>query len=179
MLKVRQNGKAVEGKKLDLSDYSSMPPVTFRGRPSTYDPQFCDEVINVGKEGGSNTEMAVTLGLSIDTFYRWIQQHEDFAEAVNLAEQLSMIWWEKAQRNGMMGKIPGFNATAMIFGMKNRFPRHYRDIRTNEMTGFGGGAIQIESKAKELNQLSDEQLEALEFALRPLIEGQVIDEDSE
>ena len=97
----------------------------------------------------------------------------------NLAEQLSMIWWEKAQRNGMMGKIPGFNATAMIFGMKNRFPRHYRDIRTNEMTGFGGGAIQIESKAKELNQLSDEQLEALEFALRPLIEGQVINEDSE
>ena len=179
MLKVRQNGKVAEGKKLDLADYSSMPAIQWKGRVSTYIPEHCDTVIKVGMEGGSNTEMAVMVGINLDTFYQWIHKYEDFAEAVKLAEDLSMIWWEKAQRNGMMGKIPGFNAAAMIFGMKNRFPRHYRDVRTNEMTGINGGPLLIEQKAKELRMLTDDQLEALEHALMPLIEGTVINDDDQ
>ena len=41
------------------------------GRPSTYNPEFCERVIEYGKQGKSITWMAAELGVHKDSLYEW------------------------------------------------------------------------------------------------------------
>ena len=43
---------------------------------------------------------------------------------------LSFAWWEDVGQKHMLQ--PGFNATAFIFQMKNRFRDDYRDVQHGE-----------------------------------------------
>ncbi len=96
-------------------------PPTVMGRPTLYDPEFCDKVRELGAEGASQLEIAVTLGISESSWYNWRKIHPEFMEAVNDAKRLSLAWWEKQGRLMAVGLIPNANATAYIFNMKNRF----------------------------------------------------------
>jgi hypothetical protein len=96
-------------------------------RPTDYDPAFCDRVIELGREGASKAEMAAELECARSTFALWEDAHPEFSEAVKDAVAYSQAWWEKQGRNATFGKIEGFNATAFIFNMKNRFPTDWRD----------------------------------------------------
>jgi hypothetical protein len=108
------------------------------GRPTKYDPKFCQTVIDVGEEGGSLTEMASACGVLRETMTDWRGKHEAFDNAVKLAQQASQRWWEERARDATFGKVPGFNATAYIFQMKNRFGHDYSDVQRQEISGPGG-----------------------------------------
>lgn len=96
------------------------------GRPTKYDPAMCDRVRELGAAGKSKTQIAVGLGINLDTLYEWIKTHDDFSEAVKDANALAQAWWEDAGQSGLgMGK--DFNATAFIFQVKNRFRSDYSD----------------------------------------------------
>lgn len=116
------------------------------GRPTKYDPAFCDAVIECGREGMGKAEMASELGVAYSTFDLWTQQHPDFSEAVKEARRLSQAWWEKQGRIATFGAIDGFNATSYIFQMKNRFREDWNDTVKQEVTGKDGGPIQTEDK---------------------------------
>jgi hypothetical protein len=103
------------------------------GRPSKYDPAFCDAVIKCGQEGMSKAEMAAELGVAYSTFDLWAQQHPEFSEAVKEARRLSQAWWEKQGRIATFGAIDGFNATSYIFQMKNRFREDWNDTVKQEV----------------------------------------------
>lgn len=90
------------------------------GRPTKYDPSMCETVIATMKQGFSKEVAALECGISKDTFYQYIQRHAEFADAVKEGERLSLKFWEGIGMKGMVGKIPGFNATTWIFNMKNR-----------------------------------------------------------
>lgn len=97
------------------------------GRPTKYDPKFCDRVIEMGKYGASKAEMALTLDVALSSFKLWEQQHEEFSAAVKKATELSQGWWERVGRQATIGEVEGFNATSFIFNMKNRFKEDWRD----------------------------------------------------
>lgn len=97
------------------------------GRPSKYDPAFCDRVIELGREGASFAEMALELDIAYSTFDVWKNDNAEFSEAVKKAERLSQGWWEREGRKATFGGIDGFNATSFIFNMKNRFKQDWRD----------------------------------------------------
>lgn len=54
----------------------------------------------------------------------------------------SAVWWEERLRD-VAAKGEG-NATAVIFGLKNRVPDEWRDKTTTELTGKNDGPIQVE-----------------------------------
>ena len=108
------------------------------GRPTKYKPEFCDVVIQCGREGMGKAEMAAELNVVYSTFDLWTQEHPEFSEAVKEARHLSQAWWEKQGRSATFGGVPGFNATSYIFNMKNRFPSDWREKQDVDLTSSDG-----------------------------------------
>ena len=103
------------------------------GRPTTYDPLYCDKVVDMGKEGLSWTAIASELGHARSTLYLWMDNHEEFSVAMKRARELAMGWWEKVLMGQATGKFDGKSATAAIFAMKNQFPDDYRDRKEHKI----------------------------------------------
>jgi len=97
------------------------------GRPSKYDPVFCDAVIEAGKEGKTLAEMAAAIGIDRSTLTDWQEQHPEFSRAVKAGLDAAQAWWEQNGRIATFGGIEGFNATSFIFNMKNRFKADWAD----------------------------------------------------
>ena len=114
------------------------------GRPSKYKPEFCDRVIELGEQGMSKVEIAAELGIYYDTFLAWQDKYPEFFESVKRATFLCQSWWERMGREATFGGCEGFNSTAFIFNMKNRFPDSWRDRKEQEISGPNGSPIQIE-----------------------------------
>lgn len=100
-------------------------PVNRGGRPSKYDPKFCEIVIQMGAEGKSKAQFAAYLQVSRPTLDHWIGTRDDFADAMAFAMTLAQAWWEDVGRMGVFN--PMFNANLWIWTMKNRFPADYKD----------------------------------------------------
>jgi hypothetical protein len=127
------------------------------GRPSLYDPKYCDDVIRMGKEGFSVIEMAAEIGVSRNTLEtNWTEAHPEFLEAFTHAMQCSQAWWERAGRVGMLEN--NINAPIWSRSMAARFPRDWREVKGTELTGKDGGPVQVHKRAVEL---SDEELAAI------------------
>ena len=72
-------------------------------------------------------------GVARSNMANWEKEHPKFRDAIKEAMDLSLAWWEDTGQLGMTR--PGFNATAFIFQMKNRFREEYRDVQTSRWTG--------------------------------------------
>lgn len=105
------------------------------GRPSKYDPAFCETVIASGTEGKTLAEMANDLDIDRATLTNWSEQHPEFFSAVKLGLEKAQAWWEAKGRLATFGGCDGFNATAYIFQMKNRFKEDWRDKVETEHSG--------------------------------------------
>jgi hypothetical protein len=140
--------------------FAELPPcldVKKLGRPTDYDEYYCDLVIEMGAQGKSKAQMAARLGVSRKTMTEWERVHEEFRNAVKEAQDLALAWWEDAGQVNMTRQ--GFNATAYIFQMKNRFRDDYRERVDLEHTGKDGGPIETRETI-DLAKLSDDELAA-------------------
>ena len=118
------------------------------GRPSLYDPAYCDRVIELGKEGASVVEMAVEIGVSRNTLETtWTEAHPEFLEALTHARQCSQVWWERTGRVGMIDN--GINASIWSRSMAARFPHDWREVKGTELTGRDGGAVVVQAQKAE------------------------------
>ena len=106
------------------------------GRPTKYDPAFCDDVLPFMAEGYSATALAGHIGVSRSTLYLWMDQHPEFSDAVKEGMAASAIWWENRLRDVASGGEG--NATAAIFGLKNRAADDWRDKQAHEHTSPDG-----------------------------------------
>jgi hypothetical protein len=97
------------------------------GRPTSYKPEYCDRIVEMGAYGASKAEMCADIGISRQTYDDWKAAHPEFLEADKKAVELSQGWWEQQGRVATFGGTDGFNATSYIFNMKNRFPGDWRD----------------------------------------------------
>lgn len=134
------------------------------GRPTVYRREYCERVIEMGKEGASAIEMATDLGVSRNTMSRnWTALHEEFADALEMALQHSQTWWEKKGREGMTKR--DFNAQVWSRSMSARFPNDWRETHRNELTGADGKPIAT-AAVPDMSGLNEEQLRML--AMVPL-----------
>jgi hypothetical protein len=102
------------------------------GRPSKYDPSFCEKIVALGKLGKSKAQIASELGVVRQTLDNWAAEHPEMIPALREAQEYSLAWWENMAQAVMIEPVPGWNATSFIFQMKNRFRNDYRDkIETN------------------------------------------------
>lgn len=101
------------------------------GRPSLYKPEYCERVIELGREGMSVLEMAAEIGVSRVTLEEaWPAAHEEFLEAFARARELSQAWWEREGRTGL--RADKFNAQLYSRSMSARFPKDWRESKNVE-----------------------------------------------
>jgi hypothetical protein len=102
------------------------------GRPSTYDPAFCDRVIDWGKQGKSKAWMAAELGVHRDTVNEWERVHPEFSDAITRALLYSQQWWEDMGQDNLLADR--FQASMWSRSMAARFPHEWRE----KMAHVGG-----------------------------------------
>lgn len=96
------------------------------GRPTKYDPKYCEYLQEHMVSGKSFESFAGTIDVCRETLYEWCKKHPDFFHAKKKGFQKSLNTWEDIALDLVRGKIKGSNAMA-IFVMKNRFPDLYSD----------------------------------------------------
>ena len=105
------------------------------GRPSKYDPAFCEMVRDAGREGKTLAEMAAVIGVNRATVTDWCNKHPEFSSAIKDGLDSAQAWWEGQGRVATFGGVNGFNATSYIFQMKNRFRDDWNDRVITEHDG--------------------------------------------
>lgn len=63
------------------------------GRPTKYDPKYCDEIIEFMREGKHLVQFAAKIGINKDSLQEWTKKHEEFSVALKIAKDASTAWW--------------------------------------------------------------------------------------
>jgi hypothetical protein len=113
------------------------------GRPTEYDPSYCDKVVELGKLGKSFEQMSAQLNVSYRTLCRWRDSHEEFCHALEDAHALSQSWWEEQAQSYMLEHKDGerLNASLWSRSMAARFPKKYSDRVKQEISGPDGAQL--------------------------------------
>lgn len=117
------------------------------GRPSKYDPAYCDMLQAHFADGYSFESFGGVIGVSKQTLYNWCDQYPEFLDAKKTYETASQLEWEKRLRS--LATTGEGNATAIIFGLKNRASDSWRDVKATEITGKDGGPIATKAEKAE------------------------------
>jgi transposase len=114
-----------------------------RGRPTLYDPKYCEEVVELGKIGKSVEQIAAKLGLSLRVLYLWRDTYPDFMHAMEDSKTYEQAWWEEQAAAYMVENKESdrLNATLWSRSMAARFPKKYRESTKTEITGADGSPL--------------------------------------
>jgi hypothetical protein len=113
------------------------------GRPSLYDPTYCEQAIELGKIGKSTEAIGAILGVGTATLYRWMDEHPEFREAIGIAKDMELYWWEEQAQAYMVENKESDRLNSGIWArsMAARFPKKYRESTKTEITGADGAAL--------------------------------------
>jgi len=104
------------------------------GRPSTYDPKYCRDIVEFCKGGASITSFAASINVCRDTITNWGNEHAEFFAAVKTAKAQAAAWYDAQARLVASGDSKG-NPTLCIFGLKNFAPDDFRDVQETKHSG--------------------------------------------
>jgi len=123
-----------------MTDTTEKRPV---GRPTLYDPKYCEEVVTLGRIGKSVEQIAANLNVSLRTIYLWRDTHEEFLHALDDAKTYEQAWWEEQASAYMVENKESdrLNATLWSRSMAARFPKKYRESTKTEITGADGAPL--------------------------------------
>lgn len=110
------------------------------GRPSKFDPSYCDLLYEHMAEGLSYKSFAGRKDIKVneDTLYEWEKNYKEFSDAKKMGECASLLFWEKMGVELCTGKLEGKSAAIYCFTMKNKFK-----WRNNDDTDIGNRSIVI------------------------------------
>jgi len=113
------------------------------GRPTTYDPAYCEKVVELGKLGKSIEQICYNLNTPIRTLYEWRDRHEEFSQALEEAKTYEQAWWEEQAAAYMLEHKDAAKLNASIWSrsMAARFPKKYRQETKTEITGADGAPL--------------------------------------
>jgi len=121
------------------------------GRPSKYDPVYCQKVIEAGEQGLSLTAFAGMIGVCKATIDTWRAEHPEFLGACKVHQAARTLFLER----GMLGEaVTGPYVNARVFALKNAAPDEWRDKIVNEHSGPDGAPIQTQSTVLDAKLLT-------------------------
>jgi len=114
-----------------------------RGRPTDYDPAYCDKVVELGALGKSYEQIASVLGVTYRTMLNWRDTYPDFFRAMEESKAREMAWWEDLAQTHMVEHKDGerLNPSLWSRSMSARFPNKYSDRIKQEITGENGAPL--------------------------------------
>lgn len=104
------------------------------GRPTDYRAEFCERVIELGREGKSHAQIAAELGCSRRVLYDWQDKHPEFLHAIMEARDLAQAWFENVAQNNLLSPVQGFSASLWAKAVSCRFADDYTDKSKQEIT---------------------------------------------
>jgi len=113
------------------------------GRPTLYDPSYCDEVRALGALGKSVEQISTKLGVSLRVLYDWKEKYPEFLHALDDAKIAEQTWWEEQAQAYMLESKDGpkLNASIWSRSMAARFPKKYRESVKQEISGENGAPL--------------------------------------
>jgi hypothetical protein len=113
------------------------------GRPTQYDPSFCEKAIELGSKGKSLEQISGALGITYRTLCNWRDEHEEFFHALEEAKVREMIWWEEHAQAYLVEHKDGdrLNVGLWSRSMAARFPKKYSERIKQELTGAEGAPL--------------------------------------
>ena len=134
------------------------------GRPTLYQPEYCEQAKKLCQLGATDLEMADFFGVDVRTFYRWKAEHDEFCQSVKIGKEVADERVERSLYQKAIGyeqdavkifmpsqaEAPVYaeyrekiapDTTAAIFWLKNRRPDQWRDKTQQELSGPDGGPI--------------------------------------
>jgi transposase-like protein len=95
------------------------------GRPTKYKPEFCEQVIELGKKGKSLAQMAAHFDVARSTIDQWAEDQPDFSEALTRAKAHCQAWWENVGQEAMF--MDKFQSAVWTKSMQARFRDDYTE----------------------------------------------------
>lgn len=121
-----------------------------------YDPEFCDKVVELAKQGLSEAQIAADLGVSTRTLKNWLKDADkiDFKNSYEYGLTCFEAYWESIGQKGTKGLLPKFNPQAWSKIMASRCKGPWIDILKQE--------VQNKSETKTMtNEEIDSAIQAL------------------
>ena len=140
------------------------------GRPSLYRPEYCEKVIELGKEGCSPAEIASHFDVDRVTLRNWADDNPEFFTALTRAKIHEQAWWERAGKAGMIADK--FNAAVWTKSVSARFREDYTEKRDEAPQ-----ITIVTNSAVDVRQLDGDAREALRIAL--MSAGKVIEHEGD
>ena len=124
----------------DTTETQEKRPV---GRPTLYDPSYCERVIELGGKGKSIEQIGAILGVGTRTLFTWRDNDEQFRHALELAKELEQAWWEDMAQCYMVEEKESAKLNTGLWSrsMAARFPKKYRESTKTEITGADGAPL--------------------------------------
>lgn len=88
-----------------------------KGRPTAYKTEYASDLTKYMAQGMSIEAFAGKLKKSKDTIYKWLQKHEDFADAKKIGDMLRHKFYEEYAVAHLGDK--NINTALLCFMMKN------------------------------------------------------------
>jgi Asp-tRNA(Asn)/Glu-tRNA(Gln) amidotransferase A subunit family amidase len=135
------------------------------GRPTDYQPEFCQVAHSLAQEGATDREVAEAIDVSERTLYRWKHEHPEFRQALQLGKDAADERVEQSLYRRAVGysfdaiKIMQNAGEAFVepyvehvppdvgaakFWLTNRRGQDWREKREHELSGPGGKPIAFE-----------------------------------
>lgn len=92
------------------------------GRPTKYNPECCDSVVEWMKKGASLHTVALKLDICYETLREWRKGGDkpEFSAAIKRGLSFSRGFWEEQGQKGIWGGKE-FSPSTWFMNMKNRF----------------------------------------------------------
>lgn len=109
------------------------------GRPTNYDPEIIPSVAEMSLAGHTDNEIADSIGVDRSTLYRWKQKYPELRDSLKdnkdvCDQRIVRTLYQKASEG---------DTTAMIFWLKNRKSKDWRDKSEVEIPGLSALAERI------------------------------------
>jgi hypothetical protein len=131
-------------------------------RGSAYSYKYPELLIEHMSKGGSLVSFRAAYKIPESTFFKWLREKPEFAEARDIGRDLSQAFWEKIGLGLATDQIKG-NASAWIFTMKNRFK--WVDNTNVNVGGQAGNPLQIAPVNLDVKRFTTEELLKIEEAV--------------
>lgn len=130
------------------------------GRPTKYDPAFCDVVVDFMSQGYSRMAAAGEIGVTYETFREWVKIHPEFSVAVSLGMARRLKFLEM----GLIMAESGPQVTSRIFALKNAAPEEWQDRKAVDVSNPDGS---LAPRPLDVSKLSTAALSELLDAMTP------------
>ena len=103
------------------------------GRPTDYRPEYCERVVEMGKEGLSMVQMASRLDQARSTLIQWGEERPEFSTALARARSEAQRWWEDTGQKAL--GADKFQSSVWKTSMMARFREEYTERRDHTVQG--------------------------------------------